>query len=379
MAILSILTPYQDGDTVTSTNLNNIVEEASFTSAAVDNVTTQISGTAIVVKDEGIDKDKLAIALKGIVEKVGTAYLGGDKTGNTRSANSLDIQSRRTANTQVASGNESVAVGVRNTSSSYYGCAIGINNTTVGDYTKPKSSAIGSDNFAEGYNSNAFGHGNTVSSYYSNAFGTDNTASGTYSGAFGTLNTASSFRGSAIGHRNTASGQYEASAIGYRNTASGQYEASAIGHRNTASGYANSSAFGNGNTASGFSSIAMGYANISSGSFSTAVGTGTTASGEYSSVFGRRAKTTQLGSTEIGYWSSSTTRSGAIRLHSDGQHAVTIRDSVLAPTDGGATAGSETNGTLPRGMFTLQKNGNLVALFFNDAGTIKSLPVGTLT
>ncbi|MHA2062562.1 MAG: hypothetical protein ACW963_09780, partial [Candidatus Sifarchaeia archaeon] len=67
------------------------------------------------------------------------------------------------------------------------------------------------------------------------------------------------------------------------------------------------------------------------------------------------------------------------RLHENGQHAVTIANSASAPTDGGATVGSEANGTLPRGMFTIQKNGNAVTFYYNNGGTIQSLPVGTLS
>jgi hypothetical protein len=119
--------------------------------------------------------------------------------------------------------------------------------------------------------------------------------------------------------------------------------------------------------------------NTASGQYSAAIGQETTASGTYSIVLGRKAKSTVLSTTEIGSWSDATTRAGGIRLHPNGQHAVTIANSASAPTDGGATAGSEANGTLPRGMFTIQKNGNAVTFYYNNGGTIQSLPVGTLT
>jgi len=373
MSILSVQTPYVDGATVTSTNLNALVTDASFTSSAVDNSTTQISGTAIVVRDGGIDKDKLDTSISGIIELVGTSYLGADKTGNTRGSNALDIQSSRSVNTQVASGTESVAIGLNNTSSSGYSSAIGRGNTVSGDVN---NNAIGSSNSASNQNSSAIGEGNTSSGAYSSALGNSNTASGYASSAIGSNNNSSGLNSSALGRSNTASNYYSY-AFGFANTASGQ-ESSAFGNANTASGLY-SSAFGRSNNASQSYSLAFGNANTSSGAYSSAFGQQTTASGNYTTAIGRYAKSTVDSTTEIGNWSDTTNRAGAIRLHSDGQQASTIRDSASAPTDGGATAGSETNGTLARGMFTIQKNGTAVTLYYNNAGTIESLSLGTLS
>ena len=50
MAILSKGTTYSDGDQVTSTNLNALVDSATFASGAVDDSTTQLSGGKIIVK-----------------------------------------------------------------------------------------------------------------------------------------------------------------------------------------------------------------------------------------------------------------------------------------------------------------------------------------
>jgi len=60
MAILSKGTTYSDGDQVTSTNLNALVDSATFASGAVDDSTTQLSGGKIIVKDLGISTGKLA-------------------------------------------------------------------------------------------------------------------------------------------------------------------------------------------------------------------------------------------------------------------------------------------------------------------------------
>ena len=60
MAILSKGTTYSDGDQVTSTNLNALVDSATFASGAVDDSSTQLSSGAIIVKDLGIATGKIA-------------------------------------------------------------------------------------------------------------------------------------------------------------------------------------------------------------------------------------------------------------------------------------------------------------------------------
>ena len=60
MAILSKGTTYSDGDQVTSTNLNALVDSATFASGAVDDSTTQLSTGKIIVKDLGIATGKIA-------------------------------------------------------------------------------------------------------------------------------------------------------------------------------------------------------------------------------------------------------------------------------------------------------------------------------
>ena len=66
MAILQTGNTYSDGNQVTSTNLNAAVNAATFVSGAVDNVTTQLSGSGqIIVKDGGITAAKLGDAENG--------------------------------------------------------------------------------------------------------------------------------------------------------------------------------------------------------------------------------------------------------------------------------------------------------------------------
>ena len=53
MGVLSKGTTFADGTQVTSTNLNNLVDDAVFTASAVDDSTTQLSSGKIVVKTVG--------------------------------------------------------------------------------------------------------------------------------------------------------------------------------------------------------------------------------------------------------------------------------------------------------------------------------------
>jgi len=65
MAILTKGVDFTTGDQVSATNLDNLVDAATFASGAVDNSTTQLSGGAIIVKDAGITMAKLASASNG--------------------------------------------------------------------------------------------------------------------------------------------------------------------------------------------------------------------------------------------------------------------------------------------------------------------------
>ena len=122
--------------------------------------------------------------------KVDTSYIGGDATGNARGTNTLDVQTIRDDVEQVASGLESVALGVYNTASGDYSAAIGWNNT------------------ASAYGAFALGVGSTASGYKSTASGYDCSASGAYSSASGYNTIAGGVGSTAIGISSSASGDY---------------------------------------------------------------------------------------------------------------------------------------------------------------------------
>jgi hypothetical protein len=293
-----------------------------------------------------------------LIKKDGTAIVAGDLTGDSRGDEALDVQAGRNFSTQVASGASSSAVGY--------------DNRALGD----KSSAFGYYNNANQPRSSAFGYSNETLGEKSSAFGYQNAATGGNSSAFGYSNTAGGSGSSVVGNSNAGSG-LSCVAFGNSNSASSMYS-SAVGYSNSAFAE-NASSFGNSNTASGDKSSVFGYQSVASGSGSSVVGYNSFASGDKSSAFGHYSKTTVNNTFEAGYWSNATTRGGAIRMHPNGQVAMTIEDSASIPGDGGATAGSETDGTLPSGMFTIQKYGNAVTLYYNNGVSIQSLSLGTLS
>ena len=60
MAVITKGHTFANGDQVTAVKLNNLADAATFASGAVDNVSTQLSGGGIIVKDGGVSTAKLA-------------------------------------------------------------------------------------------------------------------------------------------------------------------------------------------------------------------------------------------------------------------------------------------------------------------------------
>jgi hypothetical protein len=199
--------------------------------------------------------------------------------------------------------------------------------------------------------------------------GTGQAATGGDAFAAGVNCVASSVESIAVGVNNTSSGE-GCSAIGVGNQATTDID-SAFGFINIASGNY-SSAFGCENKSSGFYSSAFGFQNWAYGTRSNAFGYGCYGGGASSSAFGYFAKTTVANTSEFGYWSGPSTRNGAIRTDSTGVAAVTYSTSSTQLTDGGATAGSEAVGTLPRGMAALRVTSNELFADYNVSGSVSS-------
>ena len=87
--------------------------------------------------------------------------------GNVRGANAVDLQTSRTAATQVASGDTSFAIGINNTVSAARSGAVGSTNSVSG----ANSFAVGVTNVLSGSESLAFGNTHSVAHAYSIATG----------------------------------------------------------------------------------------------------------------------------------------------------------------------------------------------------------------
>ena len=60
MAIINKGKSFANGEQLTADKLNQVIDDATFTTSAVDNVSTQISGGGIIVKDGGVTTAKIA-------------------------------------------------------------------------------------------------------------------------------------------------------------------------------------------------------------------------------------------------------------------------------------------------------------------------------
>jgi cytoskeletal protein CcmA (bactofilin family) len=196
--------------------------------------------------------------------------------GDPRGLHAVDLQSARSAATEVASGDYSVIGG-------------GQNNTASGDFA-----TVGG-----GFQNTASNHAATVSGGYQNTAsgyratvggGGYNTASSTYATVGGGFqNTASGIIATVGGGQgNTASHHYTTVGGGNRNTASSTYATVGGGFYNTASDYSATVGGGYQNTASGdFATVGGGRQDTASGAYATVGGGGgNTASGDYSAIPG---------------------------------------------------------------------------------------------
>jgi hypothetical protein len=103
MAILNKGHDFSDGEQVTSTKLDAAIDSAVFTSQAVDNVSTQLSGGAIIVKDGGVTTAKIADSgvttakiadsnvTKGKIENVANMKVLGNTSGSSAAPQEVSI------------------------------------------------------------------------------------------------------------------------------------------------------------------------------------------------------------------------------------------------------------------------------------------------
>ncbi len=157
-------------------------------------------------------------AVQDLLQRIGTALIGGDFTGNARGQNTVDIQNSRTAVTQVASGVSAIAIGNNNSASGVESVAVGTNNTA----SLTSAVALGANCISSGDSSVAVGSGSQASGDASAALGPGARASDTQAvtvAGSATAPNASAFGSGAIASANSAV------ALGYLANASSVSEA----------------------------------------------------------------------------------------------------------------------------------------------------------
>jgi hypothetical protein len=184
----------------------NTFQLSTTSGGAAINFTTNITaGTVIAIQaNVAISQNTTETNSALVLTPKGTGALiagpkpdGGATTGgNARGAYAVDLQTNRTAPAQVASGINTVAIGVNNTASGGY--AIGYQNTASG---ADGSVALGSISNASGLSAVAIGRNNTASGVQSYVLGTLSSASAIGAIALQDQNTASSTYSIAIGGR----------------------------------------------------------------------------------------------------------------------------------------------------------------------------------
>ena len=138
MAVISKGQTFATGDQVTALKLNNLADNATFTSGAVDNVSTQLSGGAIIVKDGGVTTAKIAdanvTAAKLATDALELAYPVGSIYMNA--TNSTNPSALLGFGTWVTFGAGRVPVGIDSTDDDFDAIGIGTNtNGTTGSKT----------------------------------------------------------------------------------------------------------------------------------------------------------------------------------------------------------------------------------------------------
>ena len=177
MAVITKGHTFANGDQVTAVKLNNLADDATFASGAVDNVSTQLSSGSIIVKDGGIATAKLAdsavTTAKIADSNVTTAKIADSAVAFEKLDDVIDDDTMATASATTLATSESIKAYVDNNgitqstgSAPYYGVRAwanynGVNNTLyaggniasvtkngTGDYTFTFTTAMPDGNYA---------------------------------------------------------------------------------------------------------------------------------------------------------------------------------------------------------------------------------------
>ena len=221
-------------------------------------VTTQ---TSSVIQSSTANAN-LVIAPNGTGALLANIPDGAIAGGNSRGTNAVDLQTSRTANTQVASGANSVVCGGANNSALGIADFVGggANNSTSANADNFKTIVGGASNTITGGSGHSFIGGGQLNNI--------NTAAGTG---------AATISG---GRSNSVTSQYSTVSGGQSNTASSQTHATVVGGQSNVASGSNSVTGGISNGASGYGTTSFGSSNNASGNRAfVAGGDGNTASG----------------------------------------------------------------------------------------------------
>ena len=308
----------QNGQVLTyesSTQLwkNKVIPDASTTAKGIVELATVAESQAGTDSVRAVTPDGLPM------RKVGTAWIGGDLTGNTRGANALDVQSLRDSVTQVANQLEGINYGIKLINNGEASIAVG-NNITISQTSAYSTldPSIGCSVF--GLNNSVGGGFSTVVGSGSAADGNGCTAIGLQATAIGDI--AGDGSSTAVGATVNAIGNYN-TAIGSFTEAVGPSGCTAIGTSNSALGDV-STAIGYSNSALGGVSTAIGYSNVARGIQNIIIGTSCESNDENSLAIGNSCRAITFSSTAIGQ-SSLVYNANTLRLNSSGSSPSYIR------------------------------------------------------
>jgi hypothetical protein len=346
---IEIDTGWTDSRFVTTTGVQTVADVKTFSSSPiVPTPTTDFQASTKKYVDDnatspgGSDGD-LQINNSGVFGTIDGLNL--DKTGNARGTGAIDIQSARTAVTDVASATNSITLGLNNEVVSHV-----TNGTAIGDGNFISGFTHAIFGSLEGVEAIAIGKGNNIEAGSSSrngciAIGFDNDIQAYTIGT--------SVNSIAIGNGNQL--------VVPNNTGFDFFqEATAVGTNNTCSSYG--LAFGKGNTA-GKGSMAIGSDNDASGGASTAIGNQNKVYSETGIGFGFASRVEGLKSTLFGNQNVEILLGGAVA--SDGPTQYIEKNNMFGIGNSATIVGTSS--------FVTKCN------FFGDTNTVSASGVENIT
>jgi len=125
MAIINKGKSFANGEQLTADKLNQVIDNATFTTSAVDNVSTQLAGEAIIVKDGGVTTAKIADA------NVTTAKIADANVTFAKLTDVIDDDTMDTATDTTLATSESIKAYVDGNFQARAGCVYDAINGTV--------------------------------------------------------------------------------------------------------------------------------------------------------------------------------------------------------------------------------------------------------